>query len=116
MAAWPFVARAAGAWSGESIPERSMPRQKQDSLGIKSWESYASEAGISDLRALSACAASPDSARRVASGLQFAKSIGAFFTPTVIVNGWRLSGTPDRYEMDRVIAALLKGDSPYPQE
>ena len=32
----------------------------------------------------------------------------------VLVNGWRFSSTPSQAELERVIEALLKGETPFP--
>jgi protein-disulfide isomerase len=87
--------------------------QKQDSLGLKSWGSYAAEAALKDSLAIHYCAVAPMTYPRIAGGLAFAGAIGALGTPTVIVNGWRYDQTPSMDELERVVAGVLAGENPW---
>jgi protein-disulfide isomerase len=68
--------------------------KKQDSLGLKSWGSYATEAGVRDTTAFARCVTNSSSLRIVDAGLASGKNIGVRATPTVIINGWRFSSPP----------------------
>jgi protein-disulfide isomerase len=85
---------------------------KQDSMGTKSWASYAREAGIRDTTAIEQCATDPRITARIADGISFAKQIEASGTPTVLLNGWRYRGTPSREQIKRGVDALLRGQRP----
>ena len=86
---------------------------KQDSLGLKSWGSYAREAHIRDTTSIAKCATSSARVARVEAGLAYGNRIGVQFTPTIIINGWRLAGTPSQLELERIVQALLKGEVPF---
>jgi protein-disulfide isomerase len=85
---------------------------KQDSLGLKSWGSFAAEAAIADTLAIHKCAVSPESHPQIDAGAAWAERIGAKGTPTVIVNGWRYSQTPSIPELGRVVSAINAGQVP----
>lgn len=85
---------------------------KQDSLGLKSWGAIAKEAGIADTSRIAACATGTTQSPRIAAGLAFGRKIGVNATPTVIVNGWRFSGSPTEAELVEVIDAVKKGTPP----
>jgi protein-disulfide isomerase len=87
---------------------------KQDSLGLKSWASYARDAGVPDTARFARCAAAVALMPRVDAGLALGKKVGVRGTPTVIVNGWRYSAPPQAEEFVRVIGALLAGREPFP--
>lgn len=86
----------------------------QDSLGLKSWEAYAGEAGIADLPEFTRCRESTPAPARVAGGRDLADSLGIHGTPTVIVNGWQLPQPPSEQELTRIVTELLAGRSPFP--
>lgn len=86
---------------------------KQDSLGFKSWTSFASDAGVPDTVSFLRCATATTAVPRVDTGLALARAIGANGTPTVIVNGWRYYTPPDTAELDRVVRAVLAGKPPF---
>lgn len=85
---------------------------KQDSFGIKSWTSYASDAGIADTAAFSRCFSSQDLPTMVDRGRQLASSIQVQGTPTVIINGWRFAAPPQDSVLEQTIASLLVGRRP----
>ena len=82
---------------------------KQDSLGLKSWGSFAMEAGISDTARISACATAEAATPSIEHGLAFGKKIKLTATPTVMVNGWRFARPPSEQEIDSVIVELRGG-------
>jgi protein-disulfide isomerase len=86
---------------------------KQDSIGLKTWTSYASEAGIGDTTNFAACVHSAVPISRIEAGIAMAKRIKARGTPTLIVNGWKLAGAPREEELDRIVEALLAGKLPF---
>lgn len=84
--------------------------RKRDSIGLKSWGSFAQEAGILDTARIAACAGSAASVAAIDRGMAFAGEIRLDATPTVIVNGWRLPGTPTKPQLDSVLVALASGE------
>jgi protein-disulfide isomerase len=83
---------------------------KQDSLGLKSWVSYAREAGIRDTTRFTLCNARTGPVLQATAGLAIGKRLAVHGTPTVIVNGWRLSAPPDDSTLSKLITAALAGD------
>jgi protein-disulfide isomerase len=86
---------------------------KQDSLGLKSWTSFAVDAGVSDTATIAACANSPAVNPVIDSGRAYGSRLGVKGTPTLVVNGWVLSNPPDRVELLRIADALKKSDKPF---
>lgn len=86
--------------------------EKQDSLGLKSWGSYANDAGIADTASISACANAAGTPARVASALAFGRKIHLMGTPTVLVNGWRFATPPSEQEFDDAVSKALRGRRP----
>jgi protein-disulfide isomerase len=87
---------------------------KQDSLGLKSWSSYARDAGVPDIARFGNCTAATTQLARVNAGLALGKRVGVRGTPTVIVNGWRFSTPPQMEEFTHIIHAVLAGKDPFP--
>jgi protein-disulfide isomerase len=85
---------------------------RQDSIGLKTWESYARDAGVSHADAFSACLAESASSALVDSGIAASARLGIHATPTVMLNGWRV---PDasQAELSRAIGELLAGRPPF---
>ena len=79
---------------------------KQDSLGIKSWGGYAMDAGIADTTRIVKCATESGVLTSMSQALELAERIDLDATPTILVNGWRLPGTPTKVEIDSVLLAL----------
>jgi hypothetical protein len=96
--------------------------RKQDSLGLKSWGSYALEAGIVDTAAIARCAHDSTPFKRVEAGRELGLRWQILGTPTVIINGLRYASPPTKREIDRVIRRAGKSggvvtdrDRPSPQ-
>ena len=84
---------------------------KQDSLGLKPWQSYATEAGIADTARFARCVLSTSPVPRIDDGLALGRRIGVRGTPTVVINGWRLARPP--YDsLSEVVAGILAGRVP----
>lgn len=84
----------------------------QDSLGVKSWGTYAAEAGIPDTTRIADCAESSAYPQRVQAGLDFGEEVDLFGTPTVLINGWRFGTVPSRAELEAAMTAILAGERP----
>jgi protein-disulfide isomerase len=87
--------------------------EKQDSLGLKGWDSYAGDAGISDGDLVARCATGevpmPHLDDAIAWGQRMLPGAG---TPTVLVNGWRYNGVPQFAELEQVLGRVGKGKRP----
>ena len=84
---------------------------KQDSLGTKSWGSFALDAGIADSASISACASNTQPIDRISAGKSLAEALDITGTPTVFVNGWKFLG-PSRQQLLRAIEAARQGKAP----
>jgi protein-disulfide isomerase len=85
---------------------------EQDSLGLKPWSEFASEAGVADSAAFEACIKRTDPIPRVVDGKALGNEWDVHSTPTVVINGWRLGRPPNPEELDRMVKAILAGKSP----
>jgi len=85
---------------------------KQESLGTKSWNSFANEIGISDTGAFRRCVSDTASVARVVRGQELGQRFGVHGTPTVIVNGWKFGSPPNDSLLGETISALLAGKKP----
>jgi protein-disulfide isomerase len=83
--------------------------RQQDSLGLRPMTSFAAIAGVPDTVAFRKCTASLSEHPRIASGQRYGNSIGVRGTPTVILNGWRIPGTPSKAVLTTAFDALGKG-------
>jgi protein-disulfide isomerase len=82
--------------------------ERQDSIGLKSWSSYAADADVPDSVNFANCLGGKSS-QRIAQGISWGTRIGVRSTPTVIINGWMLAGPPDSVELAELIAKLRAG-------
>jgi hypothetical protein len=82
---------------------------KQDSLGLKSWNSYARDAGVTDTIAFGRCVAEARPADRIDSGYAAGMRIKLSGTPTFILNGWRFPVPPSTEALSRAIDDVLAG-------
>lgn len=83
----------------------------QDSLGILPWTVIASTAGVPDISKFDECVRGVTTHPRIEIGRSLAKDLGAGGTPTVMINGWRLSGVPTADALRAIVADILAGRS-----
>lgn len=104
------AARAAecAAAQGRFFPYHDLLYQKQDSLGLKSFLSFAVESGVPDTAAFRKCNSTSDSIPEVSRDIAAAKQAGGTGTPTILVNGNRLPGAPDSTTFDSVVTAAMR--------
>lgn len=86
---------------------------KQDSLGLKSWASFARDAGIADTGAIRACASDTVKVPMIEAGIALASALSISATPTVLVNGWRLPSPPTLSELSAAADSILSGRPPF---
>jgi protein-disulfide isomerase len=75
---------------------------RQDSFGLKSWTTYAAEAGVRDTIGFSKCVKS-QTRERIDADRAVGESISLRGTPTVVINGWRYSRAPTAAELREVL-------------
>jgi len=86
---------------------------KQYSLGIKPWTSYAAEAGVADTALFLRCVHKSTPVPSVEAGVALGTRIGVHATPTVLVNGWRFGSTPSGPDLAKTVVTLLEGKQPF---
>lgn len=77
---------------------------KQDSLGVKSWSSFAQEAGFADTTGITECANNPRSIAKVEAAKKLVERFGVLGTPTIISNGWLFPNVPSASRIDSAVA------------
>ena len=87
---------------------------QQDSLGLKTWTSFALSAGVSDTNRFAACMKESQLPPAIERGVSMSERIGVSGTPTIILNGWRYGRPPSEAELGRAIEDLIAGRRPYP--
>ena len=87
--------------------------RRQDSIGLRTWGSFAAAAGISDTLAFGECMRDLTRTTIVDSGLALAARLDIRATPSLFVNGWLVPNQDA--ELRRVIRELLRGRMPYPE-
>jgi len=76
----------------------------QDSIGTRTWASFATEAGVPDTTAFTSCMTSPPVKQRIESDARTAARLQLPGTPSLIVNGRLYSGAISEEELSAMIA------------
>jgi len=88
--------------------------EKQDSLGLKTWLSYAVDSGVKDTLRFAECNAAKEALPRVEQGLEAGSIVGVEATPTILINGWRVAIPPlDAASFVTEIRRIAAGAEPY---
>jgi protein-disulfide isomerase len=81
----------------------------QDSLGSVPWHVLARRVNTSVQQSkLEACMRDTVTVNQVRAHMELGAEIGVAYTPTILVNGWKLSGTPGTVAMARYIRAAAQ--------
>jgi protein-disulfide isomerase len=83
---------------------------KQDSLGVKSWNSFAAESGIVDTVDFARCMENSSTHRRIARDTVLVRELGARGTPTILVNGLRWRRRPSIAQFDSLVRLSAVND------
>jgi len=102
-----IAAECAGA-QGKFAPMHDALFSQQDSLGKKSWEAYATTAGVPDLGAFTACLKSTSPEHAIARDTAAGNAIKIAGTPTLIINDLKIPAIGDVTELGRYINESLK--------
>lgn len=86
--------------------------EHQDSLGLKSFASYAWESGVVDTIGFKNCASEVSPLSRVERGLAVGREIGVRGTPTIVINGWRYYTAPDDAALSLAVSRARNGQPP----
>jgi protein-disulfide isomerase len=84
----------------------------QRAFGLKPWSELAHEAGVDDLAAFDACAERETVPQRILDGQAAGERLDVKATPTVIINGWKLTRPPTAEQLERMVEAILAGKAP----
>lgn len=80
----------------------------QDSLGLVGWERIAQQSGVRDSVRFRECIATQRLAPIVLEDLRVAQAHGLSGTPSIIVNGTLLPGTPSEADLDQYVQEAIK--------
>lgn len=86
--------------------------EQQNAFGLTSWVTMATQAAVPDLPKFDECVGSNEEVSGVLAGKKLGNEINVDFTPTLIVNGWKLGYLPSAAELESMIKAVLAGRSP----
>gem|GEM_PF-675480 len=86
--------------------------KKQDSLGIRSWDSYRRDANIKDSAAFAFCMNKEKSLASVHEGMRIGDDFGIQSTPTTLIDGWKYQGAVSEKELDSAVSSLLREELP----
>lgn len=86
--------------------EADLLYEKQDSIGLITMSEFAARVGSSDVPAFEQCVASKPAA--ISAHSSFGEKLGITATPTVLLDGRRLSGPPTDELLDRIYGATAK--------
>ena len=78
-------------------------------LGLITWVDFAVKAGIQDTAQFQRCIDEQHHASRIEAGMRFGDAIQITGTPTVLINGWKLTHMPSVEQFGRLIEAILAG-------
>jgi protein-disulfide isomerase len=85
---------------------------KQDSLGLKSWLSFAEDAGVSDIATFGKCVAEASPLPRVEAGRRLGDELGVQGTPSIILNGWFYPGGLQFEQLEEAIRTVMHHRDP----
>jgi len=85
---------------------------KQDSIGIKSWQSYASESGMTDSGATARCVGDTSRVEAIEAALRAGAKARITGTPVMFINGWRFQGSMPESTLVAAIDAIADGKHP----
>jgi protein-disulfide isomerase len=86
--------------------------EQQGQFGLRPWSDFASDAGVANSAAFEACIKRTDPIPRVTEGKALGNQLDVQFTPTVVINGWKLGRPPTLDELDHMVKLILAGKSP----
>ena len=82
---------------------------KQDSIGLKSWGSFALEAGVRDTSEFAACVRATTPLASLARDTVLADELGLRGTPSIAINGVLHNGTPTLTQLDSIVRSVIGG-------
>ncbi|MGH7460934.1 MAG: DsbA family protein [Longimicrobiales bacterium] len=80
---------------------------QQASIGETSFEEYAGLAGVKDMNVFQRCIAEQTPMPQLEEDVRLAQKLGLRWTPSIIVNGMLLPGTPTLLSLDSIVRAAV---------
>lgn len=80
--------------------------EKQDSIGLRSWQSYAADAGLASSTELTSCLDSLPRSAKVDSSIATSERLGIDAAPTILINGWRFSSFKSAALLDSALRKM----------
>jgi protein-disulfide isomerase len=77
----------------------------QQRIGFWDWKAFAVTAGVPDVRSFEQCASAAGPIAALARDTLAGKTLGIFATPTILINGLRMVGSPSLLRLRELIAA-----------
>lgn len=102
------IAASCAAAQGRFVEYHDYLFGHQDSLSLLDWTRVAASVGVRDTSGFHQCLSSPEVARRLVADSTDARRLGVRGTPTVVVNGWLLPGTPTVEQLETYIEKARK--------
>ena len=93
--------------AGRLLPWIRTVYAQQDSLGLKTWGALAADAGLPDTALIGKCAMDLSRNGPIDAGTSMGDSAGVGFTPTIVVNGRRLSEVPSAVELRKIVDSTI---------
>jgi protein-disulfide isomerase len=81
---------------------------KQDSIGLKSWGSYAREAGLPDTARIAECTRSSAPVERIQQSIALGSRVGIEGTPGLVVEGLRLRSVPSEQLLQQLTDSIVR--------
>lgn len=76
---------------------------RQDSIGTRAWERFASDAGVADVEAFTRCVREERLIARVDDDTELAEETGIRLTPSLVINGTLIPGALSETELEKWI-------------
>lgn len=101
------VVSECAAERGKFEPMHDLLFRRAALIGVRSWNTFAAEAGITDTIGFARCLADPSTGARVARDTAAAHALGVRGTPTFIVNGKMFTGFTGSAQLRRLVEEEL---------
>jgi protein-disulfide isomerase len=102
------IAAECAAAQGQFERYHALLFEQQDSLGVLPWAQFAVRAGVRDTSAFEQCRRSDAALDALKADSIAAAALQVTGTPTILVNQWRLRGTPSETELEELVTKQLR--------
>ncbi|MEP6591651.1 MAG: thioredoxin domain-containing protein [Gemmatimonadota bacterium] len=92
---------------GRFVQYHDLLYAQQDSLGLKTFEALAGEAGVPNAQEFSKCVARRDSVPAIQRDVRAVLALRGTGTPTVVINGLHYTAVPDSASLDSIVRSLI---------